>query len=110
YHTFQGGCSKKGDLVEDTPAEAAPNFLCDDMNSCPKLHPGVDDLIHNFMDYGDDICLDSFTPGQATRMQANWDALRNLIPQVKNFTPGRGIVGTSVTIKGSALSGATNVY
>jgi hypothetical protein len=110
YHTFQGGCTKKNDRVDDTPAEAAPNFLCDEMNSCPALHPGVDDLIHNFMDYGDDICLDSFTPGQTARMQANWDALRNLLPQVKNFTPGKGSVGESVTIKGSSLSGATAVY
>ena len=109
YHTFQGGCSKKGDQVEDTPAEAAPNFLCDEINSCPKLHPGVDDLIHNFMDYGDDICLDSFTPGQTARMQANWDALRNLAPVVKSFKPNKGPVGTSVTITGSALSDASAV-
>jgi hypothetical protein len=110
YHTFQGGCSKKGDRVDDTPAEAAPNFYCDPVNSCPTLHPGVDDLINNFMDYGDDICLDSFTPGQTARMQANWAALRNLVPQIHNVTPGRARVGATVTIKGSALSGATAVY
>jgi hypothetical protein len=110
YHTFQGGCTnKKGDRVDDTPAEAAPNFLCDPIDSCPNDGQGPD-LIHNFMDYGDDICLDSFTPGQTARMQANWGALRNLVPQVKNLTPSRGSVGATVTIKGSALSDATAVY
>jgi hypothetical protein len=109
YHTFQGGCTKLNDRVDDTPAEAAPNFLCDETNSCPKLHPGVDDLIHNFMDYGDDICLDSFTPGQTARMQASWDALRNLPPHVRKFKPTKGAVGTVVTIAGTSLSGATDV-
>lgn len=109
YHTFQNGCSKKGDQVDDTPAEAAPNFTCDDINSCPKFHPGVNDLIHNFMDYGDDICLDSFTPGQTARMQTNWE-LRNLVPAVKNFTPGKGIVGSTVTITGSSFTDASAVY
>jgi hypothetical protein len=108
YHTFQGGCSKKGDQVDDTPAEAAPNFTCDPMDSCPKDGLGPD-LIHNFMDYGDDICLDSFTPGQTARMQANWDALRNLAPVVKSFKPNKGAVGATVTIRGSALSDASSV-
>jgi hypothetical protein len=109
YHTFQGGCTKLNDRVDDTPAEAAPNFTCEEMDSCPKLHPGVDDLIHNFMDYGDDICLDSFTPGQTARMQASWDALRNLPPHVRKFKPTKGAVGTVVTIAGTSLSGATDV-
>jgi hypothetical protein len=109
YHTFQGGCSKKGDQVDDTPAEAGPNFLCDPIDSCPNDHQGPD-LIHNFMDYGDDICLDSFTPGQTARMQANWDALRNLAPAVKSFKPNKGlVVTTTVTITGTSFSGASQV-
>jgi len=108
YHTFQGGCSKKGDQVADTPAEAGPNFTCDPIDSCPNDGLGPD-LIHNFMDYGDDICLDSFTAGQTARMQANWDTLRNLVPVVKKLKPSKGLVGTSVTISGSALSDASAV-
>jgi hypothetical protein len=109
YHTFQGGCSKKGDQVADTPAEAAPNFTCDPIRQLPERRTGPD-LIHNFMDYGDDICLDSFTAGQTARMQANWDTLRNLVPVVKKLKPSKGLVGTSVTISGSALSDASAVH
>jgi hypothetical protein len=108
YHTFQGGCSKKGDQVADTPGEAGPNFLCDPIDSCPNDGLGPD-LIHNFMDYGDDLCLDSLTAGQTTRMQGNWDALRNLAPVVKNFKPNKAPVTTSVTISGTSLSDASQV-
>jgi hypothetical protein len=108
YHTFQGGCSKKGDQVDDTPAEAGPNFFCDPIDSCLNDGQGPD-LIHNFMDYGDDICLDSFTAGQTNRMHLNWDALRNLAPVVKSFKPNKAPVSTSVTITGSSLSDASQV-
>jgi Pregnancy-associated plasma protein-A/IPT/TIG domain len=107
YHTFQGGCNKKNDRVEDTPAHII-EFDCNVQDTCPTM--AGDDPIHNFMNYTDDPCMTELTPGQTERMQANWDALRNLLPQVKNFTPGKGSVGESVTIKGSSLSGATNVY
>jgi Pregnancy-associated plasma protein-A/IPT/TIG domain len=108
YHTFQGGCSKKGDQVDDTPAEAGPNFLCDPIDSCPNDGLGPD-LIHNFMDYGDDLCLDSFTAGQTTRMQANWDTLRNVLPYVKSIKPSKGPVTTPVVITGTSLSDASQV-
>ena len=77
YHTFQGGCSKKGDQVADTPGEADPNFLCDPIDSCPNDGLGPD-LIHNFMDYGDDLCLDSLTAGQTTRMQVQLGRARGI--------------------------------
>lgn len=77
YHTFEGGCSKPGDKVKDTPSEAGPQFFCQVRDSCTgPQHPG-DDPITNFMDYVDDVCMDHFTPEQVKRMQKNWHAFRD---------------------------------
>ncbi|WP_339630350.1 M43 family zinc metalloprotease [Bizionia echini] len=66
YHTFQGGCSGAGDEVADTPAVDAPNY------GCPTGHVscGTTDQIENYMDYTDDLCMNTFTAGQKTRVQA----------------------------------------
>lgn len=75
YHTFQGGCTWSNDFVADTPAEAHPQFDCPvGADSCDA--PGLDP-IHNFMDYTQDSCMDSFTPGQAKRMSDAWQYFRD---------------------------------
>ena len=73
FHTFEGGCSATGDLVEDTPAEAEPSFYCETTrDTCSS--PG-NDPVRNFMDYSLDSCMNMFTPGQVRRVDvafARW--------------------------------------
>ena len=75
YHTFQGGCQPKNDLVDDTPAEKSPAFGCPEgIDTCKAS--GVDP-IDNFMDYSDDLCMDRFSAGQSSRMSSQWATFRS---------------------------------
>ncbi len=76
FHTFQDGCSKPGDSVRDTPQQSDGKniFTCNGgLDACSA--PGTDP-VRNFMNYVDDVCMNRFTRGQATRMSLAWDAFR----------------------------------
>jgi len=75
YHTFQGGCNRWGDYVEDTPPQRTPSFGCPEgKDTCADA--GLDP-IHNYMDYSDDPCYSEFTAGQAERMHDAWRLWRD---------------------------------
>lgn len=77
-HTFTGGCSG-GDGISDTPAERSAHRGCSPgTDTCPG-HPGVDP-VHNFMDYGSNACMYTWTQGQVDAMHANIAAYRSENP------------------------------
>jgi hypothetical protein len=59
-----GGCGVD-DGVADTPVSDQPNYGCTATVRCGSL-----DMVQNYMDYSDDGCMNLFTQGQKTRMQA----------------------------------------
>ena len=61
-----GGCSVD-DFCADTPNAALPNFDCPiGIDTCPA-DPGLD-MVQNYMDYTDDLCMNIFTADQKNRI------------------------------------------
>jgi pregnancy-associated plasma protein-A len=78
YHTFQGGCTKTNDGVDDTPAEKSAFFGVPPPYPDTCSHYAGRDPVENFMDYTDDIGMFQFTAGQAARMDTAVATYRGL--------------------------------
>jgi hypothetical protein len=63
-HIWGDGDCSVDDFCGDTPNASEPSYGCPvNKTSCGSL-----DMVENYMDYTDDICMNSFTPDQAERM------------------------------------------
>ena len=74
YHTFQGGCTGNGDDVADTPAEASAGLRLPDRPRHLHGHRHrPDQELHGLHRR---LCMNTFSAGQATRMQNAYVAYR----------------------------------
>ena len=78
-HTFQAcdgaNCANTGDKVCDTPSANVAAYDCPAIGTVSGC---VDtQLTMNYMDYTDDACMYMFTAGQATRMLAWYNSIKN---------------------------------
>ncbi|MGV3609873.1 MAG: PKD domain-containing protein [Fluviicola sp.] len=64
-----GGCTVD-DYCNDTPEAAAANYGCPTINSCTNAPDPGNDMVANYMDYTDDLCMNIFTNDQKQRMRA----------------------------------------
>ena len=65
-----GDANCGSDLVGDTPTQQASNFGCPAFPRATCSNGPNGDMFMNYMDYTDDGCMNMFTAGQTTRMNA----------------------------------------
>ncbi len=96
-HTFEGySCNGDGDGVSDTAPQKSPTNTCSstisDTDTCPD-QDNLPDPVHNYMNYVDDPCAHSFTPGQALKSHITWQLVRADANKV--YTPSPNMVPTT---------------
>ncbi|MFP4844440.1 M43 family zinc metalloprotease [Winogradskyella sp. PE311] len=65
-HIWGDGRCNRDDFVDDTPKSDRPNYGCPgSITHCRSI-----DMVENYMDYTDDVCMELFSEGQKTRMRA----------------------------------------
>ena len=62
-------CATTTDWCDDTPAALQANFGCPSLNSCTNAPDTGPDMVANYMDYTDDLCMNVFTLDQKMRMR-----------------------------------------
>ncbi|OWP77539.1 hypothetical protein BWK62_07245 [Flavobacterium oreochromis] len=91
YHIWgdNSDCTLNNDFCADTPVSLNPNRGCPkNVDSCP-LDRGKD-MVENYMDYTDDICMNIFTNDQKKRIRTvlkNAERRRNLERSTKCQEP-----------------------
>lgn len=116
------GCSGS-DQVSDTPNQAGATSGCPAFpktDACTSTSPGV--MFMNYMDYSTDACMNMFTNGQSTRMNATLNGTRVSLQTSLGCTPPSGgttcgvpaslaassITSSSAMLGWGAVSGATS--
>jgi hypothetical protein len=108
FHPFQGGCGSSvitttncgstGDQVCDTPPVREANFGCNtNANSCSNDVPDLNDLIRNYMDYSNGTCMNMFTIGQKTRVNASLRLRTGIFGAEPNFNQNISYAGINAT-------------
>lgn len=123
YHIWgDDGTSCNGsDSVSDTPNQADENYGCPTFPTISCSNGPDGDMFMNYMDYTDDACMNLFTSGQKTRMQALFSAggsREALATSVGCQAPSScsapanlnatAITETSATLNWDAVSGAVS--
>jgi len=85
------------DLVNDTPPALGPNYGCNtyprNTATCNTSSDG--EMFVNYMDYSDDVCMNTFTQGQSQRMDAAIATYRSILVSPANHI-ATGIFNTPV--------------
>lgn len=84
------------DMVSDTKPAESENYGCPSFPHRPNNACGGDangEMYMNYMDYVDDHCMNMFTYGQVTRMQATLSTVRSSIVASHACTSTAGIEG-----------------
>ncbi|MBL0342362.1 MAG: T9SS type A sorting domain-containing protein [Bacteroidetes bacterium] len=117
-----GDANCGSDLVSDTPTQQTSNFGCPTFPHTTCSNGVNGDMFMNYMDYTDDLCMNMFTSGQSTRMNASISSSRSSLLSSLGCTPPSGggscgtagalsttlVTTTSATLNWSAVSGATS--
>ena len=72
-----GDANCGNDFVSDTPTSQAANYGCVSFPQVTCNNGPNGDMFMNYMDYGDDNCIQMFTPGQSSRMLAALNGSRS---------------------------------
>ncbi|MGM0581049.1 MAG: M43 family zinc metalloprotease [Bacteroidota bacterium] len=96
-----GGCSAD-DFCEDTPASDDPSTGCNlSKTTCESL-----DMVQNFMDYTNDVCMNIFTADQKSRVRT---VVENS-PRRESLTRSKGLEEPPVFNRDLGLTASNNQF